>query len=145
MISSLANLAYELPYKLPNYLRHIILGNKKILAKSRIWVKTKLSAQSPFQKLNFGNSSQKTRKKIYQTFLFQSSFTGFLYFLPNILPRCFLIKLLVCFILFVLLFLVTPSLIVAVQPCMEWITIKKNKTRKVSSMRKKSSPKIKLV
>ena len=31
----------------------------------------------------------------------------------------------VCFNIFVLLFLVTPYLVVAVQPCMEWIPIKK--------------------
>ena len=31
----------------------------------------------------------------------------------------------VCVNLFVLLFLVTPYLVVAVEPCMEWITIKK--------------------
>ena len=43
------------------------------------------STQSPFQKLNFGNSSPKTRKRRYQTFLKLSSFTGFLYFVPNIL------------------------------------------------------------
>ena len=30
----------------------------------------------------------------------------------------------VCFNLFVLLFLVTPCLVVAVQPCMEWIPFK---------------------
>ena len=30
---------------------------------------------------------QNTRKSRYQTFLFLSSFTGFLYFVPNILPR----------------------------------------------------------
>ena len=45
------------------------------------------SAQSSFQKLNFGNSSEKTRKSKYQTFLVLSSFTGFLYFVSNILSR----------------------------------------------------------
>ena len=44
------------------------------------------SAQSPFQKLSFGSSSQKARKSRYQTFLVLSSFTGFLSFVPNILP-----------------------------------------------------------
>ena len=43
------------------------------------------NAYSPFLKLSFGNSSQKTRKSRYQTFLFLTSFTGFLYFIPNIL------------------------------------------------------------
>ena len=38
-------------------------------------------------KLSFGSSSQKTRKSRYQTFLVMSSFTGFLYSVPNTLPR----------------------------------------------------------
>ena len=82
MRSSMANLVYELPHELQSDLR---LGNKEILGKPQIWVQP--STQSPFQKLNFGNSSQKVRKSWYQTFLFLSSFTGFLYFVPNILPR----------------------------------------------------------
>ena len=41
--------------------------------------------------------------------------------------RFFLNRFLVCFNLFVLLFVVTPSLVVAVQLCMEWITINDNK------------------
>ena len=87
MISSISNLVYELPHELPNDLRLRILGNKEILGKSQICVETEPSTQSPFQKLDFGNSSQKTRKIRYQTFLFLSGFTGFLYFVPNILPR----------------------------------------------------------
>ena len=35
----------------------------------------------------FGSSSQKPHKSRYQTFLILSSFTGVLYFVPNILPR----------------------------------------------------------
>ena len=50
-------------------------------------VETQPSAQSSFQKLNFGSSSQKTRKSRYQTFLVLSSFTGFLGFVRNILHR----------------------------------------------------------
>ena len=46
MISSIANLVYELP----NDLRVTILGNKEILGKSQIMVETEPSAQSPFQK-----------------------------------------------------------------------------------------------
>ena len=38
-------------------------------------METYLSAQSPFRKLNFGNSSQKTCKSKYQTFIVLSSFT----------------------------------------------------------------------
>ena len=86
----MANLLYEWPHELPNDLRLRILGNKKILGKSKILVETQPSAQSSFQKLNFGNSSEKTRKNRYQTFLVLSSFTRFLYFAPNILSRIFL-------------------------------------------------------
>ena len=59
VVSSIADLVYELPHQLPNDLRFRILGKKKILGKSQIWVEP--SAQYPFQKLNFGNSSPKTR------------------------------------------------------------------------------------
>ena len=64
-----------MPQELTNDLRLRILENKEILGKSQIWVKT------------FGHSSQETRKSGYQTFLVLSSFTGFLYFVPNILSR----------------------------------------------------------
>ena len=74
-------------HELPNDVRLRILGNKAILGKSQIWVETWPSAQSSFQKLNFGNSSQKTRESKYQNFLVISSFIGFFYFVPNILPR----------------------------------------------------------
>ena len=87
MLSSIANLVYKLPHDMTNDVRLRVLDNKEILEKSKIWVETLSSAQSPFQKLNFGNSSQKTRKSRYQTFLVLSSYTGFLYFVPNILSR----------------------------------------------------------
>ena len=45
------------------------------------------SVRSHFQKLNFGNSSPKAPKSKYQTFLDLSSFTGFLYLVPNILSK----------------------------------------------------------
>ena len=86
MIFSIANLVYELPKELPNDLS-LNLGHKEILGKSQIWVETEPSAHSSFQKLNFGSSSQKTLKTRYQTFLVLSSFTGFLYFVPNTSPR----------------------------------------------------------
>ena len=82
---SIANLVYGLPHKLPNDLRLRILENKEMLGKSQIWVETQPSAQSLFQK--FGSSSQKTCKSRYQTFFALSSLAGFLYFVPNILPR----------------------------------------------------------
>ena len=81
------NLVYELPHDLPHDLRLRILGNKEMLGKSQIYVETQPSAQSPFQKLKFGNSSPKTRKSRGQFFLELSSFTGFLYLVPNILSR----------------------------------------------------------
>ena len=87
VISSIANLVCELSHKLPNDLRLRILGNKEILGKSQICVEPQISAQHLFQKLHFGRSSQKTRRNRYQTFLFLSSFTGFVYFVPNILLR----------------------------------------------------------
>ena len=40
MISSIANLVYELPHELPNHLTLRILGNKEIFKKSQIWVET---------------------------------------------------------------------------------------------------------
>ena len=80
LISNITNLAYKLPHEFPNDLRFRILGNKEILEKSQIQVETQPSVQSPCHKLNFDNSSQKTRKSRYQTFLFLSSFTGFIYF-----------------------------------------------------------------
>ena len=86
-ISIITNLVYEFPHKLPNDLRRRILRNKKIFGKSQIWVETYPSAQSPLQDLNPGSSSQKTRKSRYQTFLVLSSFTRFLYFVPNTLSR----------------------------------------------------------
>ena len=49
MISSIANLVYELPHELPNDLRLRILGNEEMLGKSQIWVEP--ISQSPFQKL----------------------------------------------------------------------------------------------
>ena len=85
MISSIANLVYGLPHELPNDLRLRILGKKEVLGKSQIWVGT--SSQSPFQKLNFGSGSQNASKRRYEPFLVLSSFTGFLYFVSNILPR----------------------------------------------------------
>ena len=68
---------YELLQELPNNFRLRILGNQEIFEKSQISVETQPSVQSPFQKLNFGNSSQKTRSSRYQTLLYLSIFTTF--------------------------------------------------------------------
>ena len=56
-----------------------------MLRKYQIWVEAKTGPQYAFQKLHFGNNSQKLNKIRYQTFLFLLSFTGFFYFLRNIL------------------------------------------------------------
>ena len=45
------------------------------------------SAQSHFQKLNFGNSSQKIAKNRYQSLVVLSNITGFVYFIPNVLSK----------------------------------------------------------
>ena len=81
MASSIANLVYKLPHELPNDLRLRILGNKKISVKSQSCVDTQPSAQTPFQKLNVGNSSPKINTKVYKfvsKFLDLSSFTRLL-------------------------------------------------------------------
>ena len=81
MASSIANLVYKLPHELPNDLRLRILGNKKISVKSQSCVDTQPSAQTPFQKLNVGNSSPKINIKVYKfvsKFLDLSSFTRLL-------------------------------------------------------------------
>ena len=44
----------------------------------------------------------------------------------------FLTRFPACCILFVLLFLVTPSLVVAVQPCIGWIPIKKQQKKQIT-------------
>ena len=81
MASSIANLVYKLPHELPNDLRLRILGNKKISVKSQSCVDTQPSAQTPFQKLNVGNSRPKINIKVYKfvsKFLDISSFTRLL-------------------------------------------------------------------
>ena len=55
------------------------------IGKYRIWLETHRSTLCLFQKLHFGNSSQKARKIRYQKFLVLSNFTLFLYFVPNVL------------------------------------------------------------
>ena len=85
LISSITNLVQELPHGLPNHLRLRTLGNQKVFEKSLIWQQTQTTAQSPFQKLNFHDSSKKVRKNRQQIFLALSGVTGFFYFVPNIL------------------------------------------------------------
>ena len=52
-----------------------------------MWVKTQSNAQFLFQKLNFDNSCQKTRKIKYYILEVLSSFIAFPYFMPNTLAR----------------------------------------------------------
>ena len=52
-----------------------------------MWVQTQPNAQFSFQKLNVGNSCQKTRKIRYCIFEVLFNFTVFLYSVPNILAR----------------------------------------------------------
>ena len=63
----------------------MILPNQGILENSEIWLETQFSVQSPSHKSNFGNSSQKTCKSRYQTFLFLPIFTRLLQLVQSIL------------------------------------------------------------
>ena len=64
MISSIANLVYELP----NDLRVTILGNKEILGKSQIWVETEPSAH-PSRNKTLAKAVKKHAKVDIQLFL----------------------------------------------------------------------------
>ena len=75
------------PHKKKRKKRLMNLGNKEILGKYQIWVEALRSPQSPLQKFNFCNSSQRTRKSRYQSFLYLPRFTRYLYLVPNILPK----------------------------------------------------------
>ena len=82
------SLAYELPHKLTNDFRLSIFGNYKILEKFQNWVETEPSTKSPSQKLNFGNSRQKTHKSRYNSFVVLPNFIGFLYFVLYFVQDC---------------------------------------------------------
>ena len=85
MISSKTDMVHELPHQFPNNLKLRIQGNQEILEKSQIRM-TAFSQPFSFQKSNFDNRILKKRKSRYH-FLVLSDFTGFLYFVPNILSR----------------------------------------------------------
>ena len=87
LISSIMNLAHELPHELPNDLSLRILENQEILEKCQMWVQTQPNVQSSFQKLNVENSCQKTHKTRYYIFEVLPNFIVSLYFVPNILSR----------------------------------------------------------
>ena len=87
LISSITNLAQELPHELPNDLGLRILQNQEILEKCQMWVQTQPNAQSSFQKLNDDNSCQKTCRIRYYIFEVLLNFIVFLYFEPNIFSR----------------------------------------------------------
>ena len=64
VISTMANVVYELPHQLPNDLRLRILRNNKILGKSKIWVETaQCSVSLPEIKL-WQQQSRNTQKQI---------------------------------------------------------------------------------
>ena len=73
---------YQRTY-LPNNFRLRILRNKKVLEKSHIGWRQMLVPRL-FSRIN---SSQKFRRCRFQSFLFLSSFSYFLYLYPNILSR----------------------------------------------------------
>ena len=96
MISSKANLVYELPDELSNELRLRILVNKEISGKSQIWVET---CPVSLPVINFGNNSQKTAKvdiKLFFSILFLIFFPGLLVlgFVTLILKFCLFLQIL---------------------------------------------------
>ena len=64
-----------------------VFRNQEILEKCQIWVEAQPSVQSSFQKLNFDKNCPKTRKIREQNFKALTNFTGFIYFVPNILSK----------------------------------------------------------
>ena len=78
LISSIANLVLK-------NLTLSILGKQEILEISQIYMDTQPIVSSPFRNLDFENSSLKTLKNRYQTFLSLFNFTGLLHSVPNIL------------------------------------------------------------
>ena len=85
MKSSTKDIAYELPYELPNDLRLRILGSSEIVEKTQKWVVADPTTQSPFRKKNFGTSDQKLHKNKYQNFLSCPVLLDFLTFCPRLL------------------------------------------------------------
>ena len=63
-ISSIANLAYDLPHELPNDLRLRILRNKKILGKCQIWVETCPNALSLSRNYTLARTVKNTQNYI---------------------------------------------------------------------------------
>ena len=85
MIPRIANHLYELPHELSNYLRLKDLGKLGNIRKIPNLGRDIAQCPVSLPEIKFSNSSQKTRTNRYQTFLALSSFSGFLYFVPNIL------------------------------------------------------------
>ena len=101
LISSIINLVYELPHQLLNDLRLESLGNQELIENFQIWVETYRSAQSPFQKVTFGNINQKVRKSSIKVF---QSYPVLLDFLFEIYCPGLQIKSLISFFLFFVTF-----------------------------------------
>ena len=72
---------------LPNDFRLTILGNKKMLEKSKNWEEAEVNYQSPLQKQIFGKSNKKLHRSRFQCFFILFNFAWFLYFVSNILSR----------------------------------------------------------
>ena len=78
---------HKFPHKLPNNLRLSLLENQEMLEECQVWVERLRSIQSCFQKLNFDNGKQKTRKIRYYVFVVFSNFAVFIYLARNILSE----------------------------------------------------------
>ena len=78
LTSSVTNLGYELPRELLNEIELKILKNLEILQAHQIWVEIHPTAQSSFQKLNFGKSSQNVRKIRYKNVLVRNNSNSYI-------------------------------------------------------------------
>ena len=87
LISSIMNLAYELPHNSSNELRLRIIRNYKKLQKSQVWVEREPSFQPPFQKLNFDYSSKKHAKIDVKFLLLYPILPDFFIFFQMFSPR----------------------------------------------------------
>ena len=84
LIFSITNAEFQLPQELPNNLRFRIIEKLRNIGKILNLGGDIASAQSPFQKLIFGNSNQKACESRYQDFFALPNIAGLLYFLANL-------------------------------------------------------------
>ena len=78
LTSSTTNLGFDLPRELLNEIELRILKNLEILQAHQIWVEIHPTAQSSFQKLNFGKSSQNVRKIRYKNVLVRNNSNSYI-------------------------------------------------------------------